>query len=131
MLVIRRIGPVAAQGPAKVMEKLIGKNLALGIETGFTGEMDDVTKQMGEGVGAVIDELADVELTAAPTVQNAAFSQRLTPEHNIVETDKTSRAPTTLKIVINGREFAESIVNDINECLGHETVFDMGGYARS
>ena len=117
--------------PSKVMEKLIGKNLALGIETGFTGEMDDVTKQMGEGVGAVIDELADVELTAAPTVQNAAFSQRLTPEHNIVETDKTSRAPTTLKIVINGREFAESIVNDINECLGHETVFDMGGYARS
>lgn len=117
--------------PSKVMEKLIGKNLALGIETGFTGEMDDVTKQMGEGVGAVIDELADVELTAAPTVQNAAFSQRLTSEHNIVETDKTSRAPTTLKIVINGREFAESIVNDINECLGHETVFDMGGYARS
>lgn len=117
--------------PSKVMEKLIGKNLALGIETGFTGEMDDVTKQMGEGVGAVIDELADVELTAAPTVQNAEFSQRLTPEHNIVETDKTSRAPTTLKIVINGREFAESIVNDINECLGHETVFDMGGYARS
>lgn len=117
--------------PSKVMEKLIGKNLALGIETGFTGEMDDVTKQMGEGVGAVIDELADAELTAAPTVQNAAFSQRLTPEHNIVETDKQNRAPAVLKIVVNGREFAESIVNDINECLGRETIFDMGGYARS
>lgn len=117
--------------PSKVMEKLIGKNLALGIETGFTGEMDDVTKQMGAGVGAVIDELADAELTAAPTVQNAAFSQRLTPEHNIVETDKQNRAPAVLKIVVNGREFAESIVNDINECLGRETIFDMGGYARS
>ena len=56
--------------PSKVMEKLIGKNLALGIETGFTGEMDDVTKQMGEQVSTVIDKLTDVEMSMAPTARN-------------------------------------------------------------
>lgn len=69
--------------PSKVMEKLIGKNLALGIETGFTGEMDDVTKQMGEQVSTVIDKLTDVEMSMAPTARNLTVLHTADSENTV------------------------------------------------
>lgn len=69
--------------PSKVMEKLIGKNLALGIETGFTGEMDDVTKQMGEQVSTVIDKLTDVEMRMAPTARNLVVPHTADSENTV------------------------------------------------
>ncbi len=60
--------------PSKVMEKLIGKNLALGIETGFTSEIGSVSKLIArEAEDSISGRLTDIvpsvsaEAVAAPS----------------------------------------------------------------
>lgn len=67
--------------PSKVMEKLIGKNLALGIETGFTGEIGSVSKLIArEAEDSISGRLSDIvpsvsaEAVAAPSRDRYAGS---------------------------------------------------------
>lgn len=105
--------------PSKIMEDMVGKNLALGIGAGFSDEIGNVTKQMGSEVGGIIDEITGTEI-------DANFSRSVTFTQAAADTAAagtdaapSQTTPATIQIVTPDRRvLAEWLVPDINDVMG-------------
>lgn len=133
--------------PSKVMEDKIGINLAKGIGVGFGEEIDKVSELISREAedsltGALTDITSDVlEPMITPTVDYSRIRGGGQPVVSYTDTElgkapetrsspTAATAPTVLQFVLNSRTFAEATIDDFNDLLGAQTVFDMGGYAR-
>ena len=116
--------------PSKLMENLIGKNLALGIDVGFTSNMDKVTKDMGRSVRGVIDELAGYEMNAN-AVQRTDLTQIVSSTADTGTADVSpSGTPVTIQIVTPDRRvLAEWLVPDMNDIMGGVIELQTRGIA--
>lgn len=115
--------------PSKIMEDKIGENLALGIDVGFVGKMDEVTKDMGNSVSGIIDELSGAELNVDLS-KNVRYAQTVPGRTAEPVSVETPAQPVTLQIVTPDRRVAaEWLFPDINALLGKTTTLQAGGFA--
>ena len=114
--------------PSKIMEDMIGKNLALGIGEGFADEMNTVTKGMGKSVSGVIDELSgyemDADISRSVTYTQTAVSVADTSADPVAPT-----SPTTFVVQLDSSEIARVTFSEINALLGKTTTLQARGYA--
>lgn len=112
--------------PSKVMEDMIGRNLALGIGKGFDKEIDGVSSSMSSSVGAVLDDMTGLGLSA--NVSRSVTYQ--TAGAQAADTAAAQKQPFKLTVEIpDRRTVAEWVFPDINELMGQETVLSTHGYA--
>ena len=118
----------------------IGSFFTKGIAVGVREEIPEAEKaarEMAESVvkAAELDSLTGFKGVEIAAGENAVIERAVRYAEPVYEESSEKRAaaaaPAVIQLVVNGRAFAEATISDINECLGHETVFDMGGYARS
>lgn len=112
--------------PSKVMEDMIGRNLALGIGKGFDKEIDGVSSSMSSSVGAVLDDMTGLGLSA--NVSRSVTYQ--TAGAQAADTAAAQKQPFKLTVETpDRRTVAEWVFPDINELIGQETVLSTHGYA--
>ena len=112
--------------PSKVMEDMIGKNLALGIDVGFVGNIGSVSEDMSESLNSILDDMGTAEL-------NANITGNVTPAQTADTAPGSYSAPgqpVIIRIVTpDRREVAEWVFPDLNELFGQETTLNIQGYA--
>lgn len=112
--------------PSKVMEDMIGKNLALGIDVGFVGNIGSVSEDMSESLNSILDDMGTAEL-------NANITGNVTPAQTAdaaPENSPAAESPVVIRIVTpDRREVAEWVFPDLNELFGQETTLNIQGYA--
>lgn len=113
--------------PSKVMEDMIGKNLALGIDVGFVSNIDDVSKDMSGSLNRVLDEMDGAELNA--NISGGVTVPQVTDLQQ-TEAPTQKKTPATFVFRLNGREIAEASFEDMNELLGKTTTLQARGIAR-
>lgn len=113
--------------PSKVMEDMIGKNLALGIDVGFVSNIDDVSKDMSGSLNRVLDEMDGAELNA--NISGGVTVPQVTDLQQ-TEAPTQKKTPATFVFQLNGREIAEASFEDMNELLGKTTTLQARGIAR-
>ena len=127
------------KSPSKVTTRF-GKFFSQGLGKGIeeeTPEAEKAARQMAESVvkAAELDSLTGFKGVEIAAGENAVIERAVRYAEPVYEESSEKRAaaaaPAVIQLVVNGRAFAEATISDINECLGRETVFDMGGYARS
>lgn len=127
------------KSPSKVTTRF-GKFFSQGLRVGIeeeTPEAEKAAREMAESVvkAAELDSLTGFKGVEIAAGENAVIERAVRYAEPVYEESSEKRAaaaaPAVIQLVVNGRAFAEATISDINECLGHETVFDMGGYARS
>ena len=127
------------KSPSKVTTRF-GKFFSQGLRVGIeeeTPEAEKAAREMAESVvkAAELDSLTGFKGVEIAAGENAVIERAVRYAEPVYEESSENRAaaaaPAVIQLVVNGRAFAEATISDINECLGHETVFDMGGYARS
>lgn len=132
-------GTLEIKSPSKVTErfgKFFSRGLGVGIEE-ETPEAEKAAREMAESVvkAAELDSVTGFKGVEIAAGENAVIERAVRYAEPVYEESSEKRAaaaaPAVIQLVVNGRAFAEATISDINECLGHETVFDMGGYARS
>lgn len=132
-------GTLEIKSPSKVTTrfgKFFSQGLGIGIEE-ETPEAEKAAREMAESVvkAAELDSLTGFKGVEIAAGENAVIERAVRYAEPVYEESSEKRAaaaaPAVIQLVVNGRAFAEATISDINECLGHETVFDMGGYARS
>ena len=119
--------------PSKVMEDMIGKNLALGIDVGFTDNIDDASKSMSKSLNSVLDDCINSVnaggLDLSANVSGITAADAVTAAADAGEGLKA--APAVVKIVTpDGRTLAEWLLPDMNAVMGRETVLQTKSYAR-
>ena len=115
--------------PSKIMEDMVGKNLALGIGAGFSDEIGNVTKQMGSEVGGIIDEITGTEI-------DANFSRSVTYTQAAADTAAagtdtapSQTTPATFIIRLDSYDIARATYRDINEFIGQTVELQTRGCA--
>ena len=127
------------KSPSKVTTrfgKFFSQGLGIGIEE-ETPEAEKAAREMAESVvkAAELDSLTGFKGVEIAAAENAVIERTARYAEPVYEESSEKRAaaaaPAVIQLVVNGRAFTEAMISDINECLGRETIFDMGGYARS
>lgn len=114
--------------PSKIMEDMVGKNLALGIGAGFSDEIGNVTKQMGSEVGGIIDEITGTEIDASFS-RSVTYTQAATDIAASAAEPTKATTPANIVFELNSREIAKATFSDINALLGQTTTLQARGYA--
>ena len=113
--------------PSKVMEDMIGKNLALGIDVGFVDNIGEVSQNMSKSLNSVLDDMGSAEMNAN-IIRNVEYTQSAGAEQKTAASIQNS--PAVLRIVTpNSRTVAEWVFSDINDLMGQETTLEIHGYA--
>lgn len=132
-------GTLEIRSPSKVTTRF-GKFFSQGLGKGIeeeTPEAEKAARQMAESVvkAAELDSLTGFKGVEIAAGENAVIERAVRYAEPVYEESPEKRAaaaaPAVIQLVVNGRAFTEAMISDINECLGRETIFDMGGYARS
>lgn len=127
------------KSPSKVTTRF-GKFFSQGLRVGIeeeTPEAEKAAREMAESVvkAAELDSLTGFKGVEIAAGENAVIERTARYAEPVYEESPEKRAaaaaPAVIQLVVNGRAFTEAMISDINECLGRETIFDMGGYARS
>ena len=112
------------------------KGIAVGVRKDIP-EAEKAAREMAESVvkAAELDSVTGFKGTEIASAENAALDRASAASaapfrEEAPERQSAPPAPTVIKFVLNGRTFAEATVDDFNDLLGTQTVFDMGGYAR-
>lgn len=125
--------------PSRAAEE-IGSLFTEGIAVGVREEIPEAEKaarEMAESVvkAAELDSVTGFKGTEIASAENAALDRASAASaapfrEEAPERQSAPPAPTVIKFVLNGREIAEAAIDDFNDLLGTQTVFDTGGYAR-
>ena len=112
------------------------KGIAVGVRKDIP-EAEKAAREMAESVvkAAELDSVTGFKGTEIASAENAALDRASAASaapfrEEAPERQSAPPAPTVLQFVINGRTIAEAAIDDFNDLLGTQTVFDMGGYAR-
>lgn len=115
--------------PSKIMEDMVGKNLALGIGAGFSDEIGNVTKRMGSEVGGIIDEITGTEIDANFS-RSVTYTQAASDTAAAADTAPSEKTPAVIQLMsADRRTTAEWLLPDMNELLGMTITLDAKGCA--
>jgi phage-related protein len=94
--------------PSKVMEKEVGKNIALGIGNGFSKEMRNVTSEMNSAIPTNFDVNTSLNGTSSASVTSSNYN-------SMVEAFK--EALTKVKVVMDDREMGTFVTDTMERVV--------------